>query len=173
MTSLGSVADSLDIDYVAVFSNTYGKYYSQSVVSYRYQVVSNAPTVYTCVRVGNIMNNADHYLDVVVAKDGAWKAYHLKVAIGGWAVTDANIYVKSSNALMANSAPTLFVVTDVNGDGLSDVLVCLQTTVQNTVSKLAYYMNLYPTNILYTVSELGQTGGSGAITIAMSTNLQV
>ena len=172
LTSLGAVADSLDIDYVAVFSNTYGRYYSQIVAPYRYQVVNSAPG-YTCVRIGNIMNNADHKLDVVAAKDGAWMAYHFKVAIGGWAVTDPNLYVKSSNALMANTAPTLFVVTDVNGDGLSDVLVCLKTPVQNTISKLAYYMNLYQTNILYTVSELGQTGGDGQITIAMSTNLQV
>ncbi len=171
-TNLGAATDTLDIDYAAVFSNTYGKYYSQTVVPYRYQVVSNA-IVYTCVRVGNIMNNADHYPDVVVAKDGAWKAYHFKVAIAGWAVADANMYVMSSNALMANSAPTLFDVTDVNGDGLADVVVCRLTAVQGTVSSLAYYMNLYPTNIMYTVTELGQTGGDGAITILQVSSLQV
>jgi hypothetical protein len=169
-TSLGTATDTLDIDYVAVFSNTYGKYY-QSGAAYRYQVVSDTTTVYTCVRIGNIMNNADHKPDVVAAMNGAWKAFHFKVAITGFAVADATIKVTSTNALMANSAPTLFVVTDINGDGLSDVAVCRLTTVQNTISKLSYYMNLYPTYIQYAVTELGLDGGSGSITCARVTSL--
>lgn len=166
----GEILDCLDLDYISVLADTYGRYYSQTAVSYRYQVVTNAPIVYTCVRAGNIAGHSGH-LDVVVAKNGQWVAYDYKTAIPGFIWTNTSFYVQSTNVLMANTAPTLFDVADVNGDGLSDIVTCHKTLIQNTISELGYFMNLHPDKIFYRVSELGRTDGSGSITIARAVNL--
>lgn len=166
----GTSIDAIDIDYVAVFANTYGSYYAQAA-SYRYRVEPGGTIVYTCIRAANITGHSGH-LDVVVAKNAYWQAYDKQAAISGWGETNnVNFYVTSTNALMANSAPTLLDVADVNGDGLSDIVVCYKTAVQNTISQIGFYMNLYPTKLFYGVSELGRTDGSGSITWATATNL--
>ncbi len=170
-TSLGSLLDSVAIDCVSVSSGTYGKYYKATATPSRYQVVGIAPVVYTAVRAGNIAGHAGH-LDVVVARNSYWAAYDGRTAIPWLGQSNnASFYVQSTNALMANTAPTLFDVQDINGDGLSDILTCYKTPVQNTVSKMGYWMNLAGEKIFYSVIELGRTDGSGSITVANAVNL--
>jgi hypothetical protein len=161
-TVLGLSLDQLDIDFIGVYSNIFGGY-----VTTRTQVTTTA--TYTCVRAGNI--DGVGWLEVVAARDGFWQVYQNTTALAGWSGTDVNFYVRSGNALLTNTAPTLFSVVDVNGDGYSDILVCNKTTVQNTVSQFGFWMNLYPTKVFFRVAELGRTGGSGALTFALAVDL--
>jgi hypothetical protein len=149
---------------VGVLYNIFGKYTTS-----RYQVVSNAPDVYTCVRAANIDGHG--YLETVVAKDGLWKVYTNKTVLSGWSFTNANFYVRSGNSLLTYAAPTLFDATDINGDGYTDILVCNVTAVQGTLTQLGFFMNLYPSTVFFKVAEMGVTGGSGAITVAVASNL--
>ncbi|MBU1915077.1 MAG: VCBS repeat-containing protein [Candidatus Thermoplasmatota archaeon] len=163
-STAGTHIDQVEIDSVGVLSSIFGKYTTS-----RYQVVSDSPTVYTCVRAANIDGRG--YLETVVAKDGLWKVYTNKTVLSGWSFTDANFYVRSSNALMTYSAPTLFDATDINGDGYTDILVCNVTAVQGSLTHVGFFMNLYPSTFFFTVTDLGVVGGSGAITYAAACNL--
>ena len=154
--------DQVEIDSVSVLSAIFGGYTTS-----RYQVVSD--TSYTCVRAANIDGHG--YLETVVAKNGLWKVYTNKTALSGWSFTDANFYVRSSNALLTYSAPTLFSATDINGDGYTDILVCNVTAVQNALTQVGFFMNLYPSTVFFKVAEVGVTDGSGAITVAVVSNL--
>ena len=161
-STAGTHSDQIEIDSVGVLSSVFGGY-----TTGRYQVVSD--TSYTCVRGANIDGHG--YLETVVAKNGAWKVYTNKSALSGWSFANANFYVQSSNTYLAFSSPTLFDATDINGDGYTDILVCNLTTVQNTVTQLGFFMNLYPSTLFFKVAEMGVTGGSGAITVAVASNL--
>lgn len=163
-STAGTHIDQVEIDSVGVLSSIYGKYTTS-----RYQVVSDSPTVYTCVRGANIDGHG--YLETVVAKDGAWKVYTNKTAVSGWSFTDAAFYVRSSNSLLTYAAPTLFDATDINGDGYTDILVCNVTAVQGTLTQVGFFMNLYPAAFFFKVADMGVTGGSGAIMVACASNL--
>lgn len=182
-TTVGSGVNAIEVDYVAILANTYGNYWGPSAgVRGGYQVVGTSPITYTTIRAGNIdgdgnmtgVPKAGGNLEAIVAVNGVsgWRVYEGSTFIGnGWNGSNANFFTVSSNALMANTAPTLFDVVDINGDGYSDILLCNRTTVQNTVSQLGYYLNLYPAKVFYRVAELGVTGGAGAITCAVAANL--
>ena len=161
-STAGTHSDQVEIDSVGVLSSLFGQYTTS-----RYQVVSD--TSYTCVRAANIDGHG--YLETIVAKNGLWKVYTNKTALSGWSFTDANFYVRSSNALLTYSAPTLFSATDINGDGYTDILVCNVTAVQGSLTQVGFFMNLYPSTFFFKVAELGVTGGSGAITVADAYNL--
>jgi len=167
-TVLGPTTDLLEIDFIGVYSNIYGGY-----MTTRTRVTTD--TTFTCVRAGNI--DGAGWLEVVAAKDGFWQAFQNTTALAGWSYTDANLCVRSTtataaiNTLLADAAPTLFSVVDVNGDGYSDIVICRKTTVQNTISEFGFFMNLYPTKVFFTVAELGRTGGAGAITYATAVDL--
>ncbi|MBU0624214.1 MAG: VCBS repeat-containing protein, partial [Candidatus Thermoplasmatota archaeon] len=161
-STAGTHSDQVEIDSVGVLSSVFGGYTTS-----RYQVVTD--TSYTCVRAANIDGHG--YLETVVAKNGAWKVYTNKTALSGWSFTDANFYVRSSNALLSWSAPTLFDATDINGDGYTDILVCNVTAVQGTLTQVGFYMNLYPSILFFKVADLGVAGGSGAIMVAVASDL--
>jgi len=161
-TALGDTIDQVEIDFVAVLSNIFGGYMNS-----RTQV--SATTTYTCVRAGNI--DGSGWLEIVAARDGFWQVFQNASALSQWSHTNANMYVRSGNALLTNTAPTLFGVVDVNGDGFSDIVTCNLTAVQGTVSQFGFWMNLYPYKIYFVVSEFGRTGGSGAITVALAADL--
>jgi hypothetical protein len=163
-STAGTHNDQVEIDSVGVLSGIFGKYTTS-----RYQVVSNSPTVYTCVRAANIDGHG--YLETVVAMNGAWKVYTNKTALSGWSFTNANFYVQSSNTLLTYAAPTLFDATDINGDGYTDILVCNVTAVQGTLTQVGFFMNLYPATVFFKVAEMGVDGGSGAIMVAIASNL--
>jgi hypothetical protein len=161
-STAGTHSDQVEIDSVGVVSSVFGGYSTS-----RYQVVTD--TSYTSVRAANIDGHG--YLETVVAKNGAWKVYTNKTVLSGWSFTNANFYVQSSSPLLAFSAPTLFDATDINSDGYTDILVCNLTAVQNTVSQVGFFMNLYPSVLFFKVAEMGVAGGSGAITCAVASNL--
>jgi len=161
-STAGTHSDFIEIDSVGVVSNVFGGYTTS-----QYQVVTD--TSYTSVRAANIDGHG--YLETVVAKDGAWKVYTNKTALSDWSFANANFYVQSSNILLAFSAPTLFDATDINGDGYTDILVCNLTAVQNSVTQVGFFMNLYPAILFFKVADMGVTGGSGAITVAVASNL--
>jgi hypothetical protein len=163
-STAGTHIDQVEIDSVGVLSGIFGKYTTS-----RYQVVSDTPTVYTCVRAANIDGHG--YLETVVAKDGLWKVYTNKTVLSGWSFTNANFYVDSSNGLLANAAPTLFDATDINGDGYTDIMVCNVTAVQGTLTQVGFFMNLYPAIVFFKVADVGVDGGSGAITVAVASSL--
>jgi hypothetical protein len=97
--------------------------------------------------------------------------YTNKTALSGWSFTNANFYVQSSNTLLTYAAPTLFDATDINGDGYTDILVCNVTAVQGTLTQVGFFMNLYPATVFFKVAEMGVDGGSGAIMVAIASNL--
>ena len=180
-TTIGSGVNAIEVDYVAILANTYGDYWGPGGAS-RYQVVLSTPIAYTTIRAGNIdgdgnmtgVPKAGGNLETIVAINGVsgWRVYEGSTFIGnGWNGSNSNFFTTSSNALMVNTAPTLFDVVDINGDGYSDLLLCNRTAVQNTVSQLGYYLNLYPAKVFYKIAELGVDGGAGAITCAVAANL--
>ena len=111
-------------------------------------------------------------------RNGKWSAFQplydqALVPIAGFVETNANQYVYSTNALMVNTAPTLFDVTDINGDGFDDILVTNYTAAQSDITQLGFYMNLYPLKVWYMVKELGRPSGEGTITVSVASNLSV
>ena len=176
--AIGSFPDSIFIDYVAVLTHQYGGY-----VTDRTNVVVGAGGGWTCVRAGEIdvdaadmVNGVDIYPEVVAAKNGRWAAFQPRYNVGGspitgFDVTDANMYVYSTDALMANTAPTLFDVTDINGDGYADILVTNYTAVQGDITQVGFYMNMQQSKVWYKVQELGRVSGDGAVTVTIAINL--
>jgi FlaG/FlaF family flagellin (archaellin) len=177
-SSSGLFPDSIFIDYVAVLTHQYGGYTTQ-----RTNVVVGSAAGWTCVRAGEIDNDiadmvggVDIYPEVVAAKNGRWAAFQPRYNVGatpisGFDVTNANMYVYSTDTLMANTAPTLFDVTDINGDGYADILVTNYTAVQGDITQVGFYMNLYPAKVWYMIQEFGRDGGDGAVTVAIASNL--
>lgn len=179
-SSAGSFADSVFIDYVAVLTHQYGGY-----VADRTNVVVGSAAGWSCVRAAEIDNDdidpivgKDITPEVVAAKNGRWAAFQPlynqgATPISGFDVSNANMYVYSNDALMANTAPTLFDVTDINGDGFDDILVTNYTAAQSDITQVGYYMNLYPVKVWYLIRELGRDAGSGTITVSVASNLSV
>ena len=172
-SATGSYPDSILIDYVVVLSHQFGSYISQ-----RTNVVVGAGSGWSCVRAAEIDGPSDMYPDVVAAKNGAWAAFQPRYNVGGspivgWSASDPNMYVYSTDTLMANTAPTLFDATDINGDGYDDILVTNYTAAQSAITQVGFYMNMYPVKVWYRVCELGRSEGSGAITVTLASNLSV
>lgn len=170
LNTLGSSQDSIFIDYVAVLSNQFGSYVDQ-----RTNVVPLATAGWTCVRAANINGPSDTTPDVIAAKNGKWSAFHPVLSSGViWdsGATATSHYVTSTDALMANTAPTLFDVCDINGDGYDDILVTNYTAAQSAITQVGFFMNMHNNALVwYRVSELGRSGGSGAITVTLAVNL--
>jgi len=176
----GNYSDQLFIDYVAVLTNQFGGYTSQRVQ------IAAAGSLWASVRAGQIdmedkdATGVDRYLEVVCARDGRWAAFQPKPSaspITGFDVTDPNFRVYTTAALLPSTttAATLFDVLDINGDGFDDILVTNYTLVQSSITQIGYYMNLYESanhvKLWYMIQELGRVGGSGAITVAVASNL--
>ena len=125
MNTFGTIQDSLELDYVAVFSSVYGSYMGSD----RVKVAAATTTValsYSCVRAANIDTADDpDYLEVVAARNGNWSTFYatgLAQYVSGWSVTNAYLYIYGPGAYMELVSPALFTVADVNGDGYSDVV---------------------------------------------------
>jgi len=183
-SAAGAFPDSLFIDYVAVLTHQYGGY-----VADRTNVVVGATAGWSCVRAGQIsddpddmVNGRDIYPEVVVAKSkGRWAAFQPRYNVGaspisGFDVSDSNLYVShrdyyTTDPLMQNVAPTLFDVTDINGDGRDDILVTNYTATQGDITQVGFYMNLYPAKVWYRIQELGRSDGEGAVSVVIAVNL--
>jgi hypothetical protein len=148
-----------------VVTNTFGDYEDR-------KPIVEQPEGYTCARVGNINGDLsadldDLGLEIIVADDEEdWKVMYMSSdspedwdELAGWTDGSATFYCKgdtkidlhsSMNAdegpvrtLMSKSAPRLFVVTDVNGDGYDDVIVVNSTLNPAITSQVALYLNMH------------------------------
>ncbi|MGB2581771.1 MAG: VCBS repeat-containing protein, partial [Thermoplasmata archaeon] len=160
----GGDVDTVYLDYVAVLTDTFGDYSDRELITER-------TDGFICVRAGNINGNdvdsGDLGLEVVVAKDAttptSWKVMNRTAPntwsdLAGWSGGSATFYCKGDTkidlhssmnsdenpvrAILTKSAPRLFVVTDINGDGYDDILV-VNTTINSAVtSQVALFLNL-------------------------------
>jgi hypothetical protein len=162
--------DSIFIDYVAVLSKQFGGYVSQ-----RTNVVPLATAGWTCVRAAALGGSSDITPDVIASKNGKWAAFRAvssSAVIWDSGTTATSHYVTSTETLMANRAPTLFDVCDINGDGYDDILVTNYTAAQSAITQVGFFMNMHNNALVwYRVAELGRTGGSGAVTVTLAVNL--
>ncbi len=157
--------DTVYLDYVAVVTDTFGDYED------REQIVAKSEG-YICARAGNIngdlsANVSDLGLEIIVANDeDDWKVRYMSSDspetwedLAGWSDGSETFYCKGDDmidlhssmnsdegpirALMAESAPRLFVVTDINGDGYDDVIVVNSTLNDAITSQVALYLNMH------------------------------
>ncbi len=144
-TASAAFVDQLDIDYIGIYSSTFGGYMTQ-----RYQVVAySASNAFLTVRAGRL--DADSYIETVVGKNGAWVAYENRTASTIWTGSSASMYVEGSTkgapstavaAFLAYVSPTLFDVVDINGDGYDDVICSNYTVSSSIVSQVGIFINL-------------------------------
>ena len=165
--SSASTVEELYLDYFAVQTNNFGGYT---------EMISVAPRSerFICVRTANlngITDDADLGLEIIGAKDaGLWRAYNRTSigtwsALAGWTDTSSTFYCKGDGeiemhssmqadsgpvtAILTNSAPRLFWVVDVNGDGFDDVVVTNSTINEDITSQVALYVNMYPSDLYW------------------------
>ncbi len=165
--SSGVAVDTVYLDYVAVVTNTFGDYEDR-------EPIVGQSEGYICARVGNIngdlsANPSDLGLEIIVADDEEdWKVFYLSSEgwdeLAGWTDGSETFYCKgddkidlhsSMNAdegpvrtLMSKSAPRLFAVTDVNGDGYDDVIVVNSTLNPAITSQAALYLNMHTSDTM-------------------------
>ncbi len=161
----GGEVDTVYLDYVAVVTNTFGDYED------RKQIVEQ-PEGYICARVGNINGDrsadaGDLGLEIIVADDEeGWKVMYMSSdspedwdELAGWTDGSATFYCKGDTkidlhssmnsdegpvrTIISKSAPRLFAVTDVNGDGYDDIIVVNSTLNADITSQVALYLNMY------------------------------
>ena len=150
----GDIVSFVQIDMAAVFTDKFGGYIGKSVV---------ADTTWTCVRAAAIdgpFSSTNRYKEVVVAKhhdtvatNSIWKVYRYTTG-PNWALLSGeppgsvSFFVSSSakvgTGYFSTLAPTLFNTADINGDGLTDIMVVNYTTTGGTDnSYVGFYMNLW------------------------------
>ena len=151
----GDVVSFLEVDMALVYTDTFGGYSGASVVP---------ETAWTCVRAATIdgpFSLGNQYKEVVVAKhhdtvalDSIWKVYRYTTGpnweelTAGRPAGNTSFFVSSSakvgTGYFSNSAPTLFDAVDINGDGLTDILVTNYTTTGGKFnSYIGFWMNLW------------------------------
>jgi len=150
----GAIVSFLEVDMAAVYTDTFGGYTGKSVV---------ADTTWTCVRAATIdgpFSPGNQYKEVVVAKhsdtvatNSIWKVYQYTTGpnwalLSGQPAGDVSFFVSSSakvgTGYFSTVAPTLFDAVDINGDGLTDILVTNYTTAGGLFnSYIGFYMNLW------------------------------
>lgn len=180
----GLLRDYIDLDYVAVLTDLFNGFTISNVV---------ADTTYTAVRAGNIDGTYTTYLNVIIAKNGASNIKVYRYMSGSWGLlagsapaSDATFYVvaSSKHSSYTGLSPTLFDVTDINGDSYDDVLVANYTssTEWDCISKVGFHVNLFSSgsqlwrffNVM-TVTNDRPTGGGGTpdpwIVTVIATNL--
>ncbi len=150
----GGIVSFIQIDMAAVYTDTFGGYVGKSVV---------ADTTWTCVRAAAIdgpFRSGFAYKEVVVAKhsdtvaaNSIWKVYKYSTGpnwalLAGEPAGSVSFFVSSSSKVgtgyFSTLAPTLFDAVDINGDGLTDILVTNYTTTGGLEnSYIGFYMNLW------------------------------
>lgn len=169
--SSASPRDWLQLDMVAVFTDTFGGYTGQSVV---------ADTTWRAVRAAAIdgpFGGTNQYHEVVVAKhhdsvasNSLWKVYKYTgtswAALSGQPNGDTSFYVSSATKVTSgwygnddgdmldagDVAPTIFDAVDVNGDGYTDIVVTNYTVAGAQAPRISYvgfYMNLWSGSSMY------------------------
>jgi hypothetical protein len=156
----GDIVSFLEVDMAAVYIDTFGGYVGNSVV---------ADTTWTCVRAAAIdgpFRAGYEYKEVVVAKhsdtvaaNSIWKVYRYTTGpnwalLSGGPAGDVSFFVSSSakvgTGYFSTVAPTLFDAVDINGDGLTDILVTNYTTAGGLFnSYIGFYMNLWTESSQY------------------------
>lgn len=160
----GEDVDTVYLDYVAVLTDTFGDYDDCQEIVPRSEG-------YICARAGNINGDqsadpSDLGLEIIVANDEEdWKVLYMSSdspetweELAGWTDGSATFYCKGDaqidmhssmnsdegpvRAVMSNSAPRLFVVADVNGDGYDDIIVANSTINVAITSQVALYLNM-------------------------------
>jgi hypothetical protein len=147
-TSSSSVQDMLYIDHIAVYTGTFSGFTAQQVYS---------ETTYTTVRAGSVdgETGSGTYMEVAIAKDTTWQVWRYSGA--SWAQMPGYLSISSTSFhpdahidanTFDNTAPTMFDLIDMNGDGYADLLVCNYTVSGSGInivstSYVGFYMNLY------------------------------
>jgi FlaG/FlaF family flagellin (archaellin) len=148
----GNIVSFIQVDMALVYTNTFAGYVGTGVV--------NSAT-WTSVRAAAIdgpFTAANPYKEVVVAKhsdtvaaNSVWNVYKYTTSwtlLSGTPPGDISFFQSSSSKVAAgffdNTAPTLFRAVDINGDGLTDIMVTNYTTTGGTYnSYIGFYMNLW------------------------------
>jgi len=156
-SSSTSPQDYIDLDLVGIFSGEFKGFTGSSVLT---------ETTWQAVRGGNIDGTSaagKAYREVVVATHDAtnsiygfkvyyWNGVSWTYMAGNpplnWSTFYVSPIISDAKYPFSTLAPTLFDVVDINGDGLSDVLVCNYTTFgtnpnMKMVSKVGFFMNMY------------------------------
>jgi len=169
--SSGDDVDTVYLDYIAVLTDTFGDYddCQEIVPQTEGYICARAGNI----NGDQSANASDRGLEIIVAKDGVagWKVLYKSTDVvapdedwdelAGWTDGSATFYCKGAaqidlhssmnsdegpvRAVMSNSAPRLFVVTDINGDGYDDVIVVNSTINEDITSQVALYLNLHDT----------------------------
>jgi FlaG/FlaF family flagellin (archaellin) len=194
----GDIVSFLEVDMAAVYIDTFGGYTGKGVVT---------DTSWTCVRAAAIdgpFRAGYAYKEVVVAKhsdtvaaDSIWKVYRYTTGpswtlLSGEAPGSVSFFVSSKTKVPTTVyydnlllAPTLFSTVDINGDGLTDIMVTNYTrtgSIPNYVysSTIGFYMNLWTGSSQYyryfSVSSwliVGKGNAEPWIDITIAANLTV
>ena len=155
-----SPQDYIDLDLVGIFTGEFKGFSGSSVLT---------EVTWQAVRGGNIDGTSavgKAYREVVVAKHDAtnpiygfkvyyWNGVSWQYMTGNPLLNNTSFQVSplvsAATYPFSTLAPTLFDVVDINGDGLSDVLVSNCSTTGSggnvkMVSKVGFFMNLYSTS---------------------------
>lgn len=168
----GVDVDTVYLDYIAVLTDTFGDYDDCQNIVPRTEgyICARAGNIN-----GDLSANAsDRGLEIIVADDEEdWKVFYRSSDVespnedwdelAGWTDGSATFYCKGAakidmhssmnsdelpvRAILTNSAPRLFVVTDINGDGYDDIIVANSTINDDITSQVALYLNMHSENM--------------------------
>jgi hypothetical protein len=147
----GEAIEAISLNYIAVLSDRFGTYWPNPALSPSNRYMITSDTTYTSARAMNFDGTSDGRLEVVIAKNTAFVVYDHLTAVATWTLTGlTNMWVNIASAtglsggnLMLTLSPTLFAVTDINGDGYDDIMTSWITQGDsNEISLLKAYINV-------------------------------